>query len=133
MKINKTIRVILADDHPAVRRGIRRMLEKVSNILVVGEAASGVAALQLVHELTPDVLVLDIEMPDMKGHQVAQILRESKFPVSILVLSSCDEDHFIREIVQGGVDGYLYKGETAEKIRQAVFRVSGKYTEPLIN
>lgn len=127
MEINRTIRVILADDHPVIRRGIRRILEKYSDILVIGEAGTGAAAIHLVHELRPDVLLLDIEMADMKGHQVAQKLRECNVPVSILVLSACDGDHFIEETLKGGVDGYLNKGEKPENIRQAVFHVSEKY------
>lgn len=126
MENKKTIRVILADDHPIIRRGIRRILEKFSDILVIGEAGTGAAAIHLVHELKPDVLLLDIEMPDMKGHQVARELRGCNSPVSILVLSACDDDHFIEETLKGGVDGYLNKGERPEKIRQAVYRVSEK-------
>jgi DNA-binding NarL/FixJ family response regulator len=128
METNKTIRVILADDHPMVRRGIRRILEKVSNILVIGEADSGAAAIRLVHDLHPDVLVLDIEMPDMKGYQVAYELRQSSFRVSIVVLSACDDEHFAEETRLWGADGYLGKGETPERIRHEVYRVSKKYS-----
>jgi DNA-binding NarL/FixJ family response regulator len=72
MKRKDTIRVILADDHAMIRRGIRKILEKHRNIAVVGESSTGAGAIQLVHELQPDVLLLDIEMPDMKGYQVAR-------------------------------------------------------------
>lgn len=123
MENKKIIRVILADDHPMIRRGIRRILEKGTNILVIGEASTGAGAIRLVRELGPDVLLLDIEMPDMNGYQVAHELRRCNFPVSILVLSACDDDHFMEEALQGGVDGYLSKGETSEKIRQAVYHV----------
>lgn len=126
MELKKTIRVILADDHDLVRRGIRRILEKASNILVIGEAGTGAGALQLVRDLKPDVLMLDIEMPDMKGTQVARELRQNQVPVSIIVLSACDDDHFIEETLRAGVDGYLAKSEPPAKIREAIFQVSEK-------
>ena len=124
MEIHGTIRVILADDHPMVRRGVRRILEKCSDFAVVGEAATGSDALRLVLERKPDVLLLDIEMPEMKGDQVAFELRRMNFPVSILIFSGRDDPHFIQEMLQLGVDGYLTKDEPAEKIRQTVYQVS---------
>lgn len=128
MEIQKTIRVILADDHPVIRRGIRRMLEKNSDICVVGEADTGAAAIALVHECKADVLLLDIEMPDMNGHHVARELRKHGFLISILVLSACNDEYFIEEVLKGGVDGYVHKGETPEKIRQAVYHLSKKHS-----
>jgi DNA-binding NarL/FixJ family response regulator len=128
MKTKPTIRVILADDHAMIRRGIRRLLEKRSNILVIGESSTGRGAIQLVDELRPDVLLLDIEMPDMKGYQVARELRRKQAPISILALSTCDDDHFIAETIQSGMDGYLNKSEAPAKILEAVYRVSQKYS-----
>ena len=127
MKNKNIIRVILADDHELVRRGIRRILEKNSNICVIGEASTGAQALQLVRELEPDILLLDMEMPDIKGVNVARELRKNRVPVSIIVLSACDDDHFIEEILQVGVDGYLNKSEPAAKIRETIYQVSGKH------
>lgn len=124
MEIKKTIRIILADDHEQVRRGIRRILEKASNLLVVGEAGTGAGALQLVHELEPDVLLLDMEMPDMTGTQVARELRRNHVPVSIVVLSACDDEHFIEETLRVGVDGYLAKSEPPARIRQVIYQVT---------
>jgi DNA-binding NarL/FixJ family response regulator len=124
MEIQRTIRIVLADDHPMVRRGIRRILEKCSDFAVVAEADTGMVALRLVQELKPDVLLLDIEMPGMRGDQVTRQLRKMNFPVSILIFSGCDDPHFIQEMFQIGADGYLTKDESPEGIRQAVHKVS---------
>jgi two-component system nitrate/nitrite response regulator NarL len=127
MKIKNTIRVILADDHAMIRRGIRRLLEKDSNICVIGEAGTGAEALRLVRELEPDLILLDMEMPDMKGIHVARELRAHHVPVSIVILSACDDEYFIQEILQVGVDGYLNKSESLTKIRDTVHQAAQTY------
>jgi DNA-binding NarL/FixJ family response regulator len=127
MEIKKTIRVILADDHLLLRRGIRKLLEKSSNILVVGEAGTGATALHLVQELLPDVLLLDIEMPDMNGTQVVQELRKKHAPVSIVILSACDDPHFIEETRRMGVNAYLTKSESPARIRETIQQAATKY------
>lgn len=127
MKNKNAIRVILADDHAVIRRGIRRILEKSSNILVIAEASTGADAIHLVKELKPDVLVLDIEMPDMKGDAVARELRKTRFPVAILILSAFSDQAFIDEVMHIGVDAYLSKDESPDRIRAAVRDVSEKH------
>lgn len=108
------------------RRGIRRMLEKDSTILVVGESSTGVGAIDLVHKLQPDILVLDMEMPDMKGYYVAQALRTSRVPVTILALSACNDDHFIQAAMRSGMDGYLNKSEAPAKLRELIHCLTEK-------
>jgi DNA-binding NarL/FixJ family response regulator len=114
------IRVILADDHPVVRNGIRHLLEKVIDIEVLGEASTGGEALSLVQEMKPDILLLDMEMPDLNGREVAAKLQQMGSPVKILALSAYDDPVYIRELLESGAVGYLVKEEAPETIVEAV-------------
>jgi two-component system, NarL family, response regulator LiaR len=113
-------RVVLADDHDVVRQGLKRLLDRVPEIEVVGEASNGVEALNSVKDLQPDVLLLDIEMPVMDGIEVARKLHEENASVRILVLSAYDDREYIRSLLEIGVSGYLVKGEAIGKIVEAV-------------
>lgn len=115
-----TIRVVLVDDHPVVRRGIRDLLEKVEDIEVVGEASNGEQVDHLVAETHPDVLLLDMELPDIQGTEVAQGVRERYPEVKILVLSAHDDAAYIRGLLELGAAGYLVKEEAPEAIVEAV-------------
>lgn len=126
MNAKRIIRVIVADDHARVRRGIRKILEKDSNIRVIAESSTGAGAIQLVHDLQPDVLLLDIEMPDMKGYQVARELRDCRVGVFIVALSANGDDYFIEEVKQAGIDGYVNKSAAPTTIQQAIYAVSEK-------
>jgi DNA-binding NarL/FixJ family response regulator len=114
------IRVILADDHPFLRTGLRKILDKTSDIVVVGEASDGAQALNLVESLTPDVLVLDVEMPHLNGIQVARELNSRESDVRILVLSAHDDRAHILGMLDAGVAGYLTKDEASEVLVKAV-------------
>jgi DNA-binding NarL/FixJ family response regulator len=118
------IRVILADDHPVVRNGIRHLLEKAIDIEVLGEASTGGEALALVQEMKPDILMLDMEMPDLNGREVAAKLQQMGSPVKILALSAYDDPVYIRELLESGAAGYLVKEEAPETIVEAVRGVS---------
>jgi DNA-binding NarL/FixJ family response regulator len=113
-------RVVLADDHPALRLGIRMILGRAPDINVVGEASDGVQTLHLVEDLAPDVLLLDMEMPGLTGVEVAQRLKAAGSSVRILALSSYDDKQYILGLLVNGVLGYLLKEEAPEKIIAAV-------------
>jgi len=114
------IRVLLVDDHPVVRSGIHGLLEKAMDIEIVGEASNGEEALHLVEETHPDVLLLDMELPDVQGTQVAQQIRRLYPQVKILALSAHDDSVYVRELLELGAAGYLMKEEAPEMIIEAV-------------
>lgn len=114
------IRVILADDHPIVRQGIHDLLKRAPDILVVGEASDGHAVLQLVDELLPDVLLLDMEMPGLTGVEVARHLKAADAKVRVLALSAYDDEQYIFGLLASGAAGYLTKEEAPLTIIEAV-------------
>jgi DNA-binding NarL/FixJ family response regulator len=114
------IRVMIADDHPVARAGIRKFLEKEPDIQVVAEAASGEEAIKLVGELSPEILLLDMELPGMRGTEVARKLKEMKSPVKVLALSTYDNRQYILGLLASGAAGYLIKEEVPETIIEAV-------------
>lgn len=118
------IRVVLADDHPMLRAGIRNRLEKEPDIIVVGEASDGAEALSLAEDLEPHVLLLDIEMPGLAGVEAARRLRAANSRVRILALSAYDDWYYVRALLSSGAAGYLTKEEAAENIIQAVRSVA---------
>jgi DNA-binding NarL/FixJ family response regulator len=114
------IKVLLADDHPLVRSGIHSLLDKVADIEMVGEASNGEEALRLVAERNPDVLLLDMELPDIEGAQVAQQVHQLYPSVKTLVLSAHDDAVYVREALRLGAAGYLSKEEAPEFIIEAI-------------
>jgi DNA-binding NarL/FixJ family response regulator len=127
------IKVIIADDHPYIRLGLRRVLEGVSNISVVDEASNGQEAVKLVELHHPDVLILDISMPVMDGFQVMDYLRKCKSLVRIVVLSAHNDNEYISEALSRGAWGYYLKEEAPFVIAEAVLqagRGDGQGTRP---
>lgn len=116
------IRVILADDHQIVRHGIRQMLSK-AGIDVVAEADNGARALQLIEQHLPDVAILDVQMPEFSGIEVARRVRARALPVGLLVLTAYDDDPFIMAALEAGVNGFILKTADMEDIINAVFAV----------
>lgn len=118
--MTQQIRVLLIDDHPIVRSGIRMLLEQAGDIEVVGEANHGIDAVALVKRLTPDVVLLDMEMPGKTGVEVARELKNAKAPVRILALSAYDDEQYILNLLMEGAAGYLTKEEALDTIVDAV-------------
>jgi DNA-binding NarL/FixJ family response regulator len=116
----KPIRVLVADDHMIVRTGIRHVLESETDFEVVGEAASGSEAISLASELQPDVVVLDISLPDQSGLDVAARLRGSSSTTRVLILSMHNNAEYVLESVRAGAHGYLLKDTAATELRNAV-------------
>jgi DNA-binding NarL/FixJ family response regulator len=114
------IRVLLVDDHPVVRSGIRVLLEKASDIQIAGEANLGEEALRMVEQISADVLLLDMELPDIPGTQVAQQVKQNHPEIKILALSAHDDSTYVRQVLELGAAGYLMKDEAPEAIVEAV-------------
>jgi DNA-binding NarL/FixJ family response regulator len=114
------IRVVMIDDHPIVRSGIRMLLERAGDIIVVGEADRGDNAVRMVQELQPHVLLLDMEMPGKDGLTVARELKEAALNVRVLALSAHDDEEYIMNLLQIGAAGYLTKEEALDTIVDAV-------------
>ena len=115
------VRAIVADDHTVVREGIRHVLESSGGIDVVAEAADGRQALAQVAEHDPNVVLLDISMPEMTGLEVARTLRAEGREVGILILSMHDNPEYVLEAVRAGADGYVLKDVGPGELREAVF------------
>ena len=114
------IRVVLADDHPALRVGLRVLLDREADIRVVAEADDGSAALDVTAALSPDVIVLDCQLPGLDGVAVAAEIRRRALATHVLALSAYDDDRYIAEMYQAGAAGYLLKSEAPGEIVSAV-------------
>lgn len=114
------IEVILAEDHPQVRQGLKKILENARGIEVVGEAENGRIALELVDDLRPDVLVLDVEMPIVPGIEVARRLQKKRPGLPVLAVSVHEDRQFVLGMLSLGASGYVTKVEAPELLASAV-------------
>lgn len=127
--MSNTIQVVLADDHVFVRDGIKSLLENEANIEVAGEATDGLEALKIVETAKPDLLILDIRMPNMTGIEVVEKLRSQNNKIKIIMLSMHESEEYVLKSIKAGADGYLLKGSSKEEFLKAVHTVAngGKY------
>lgn len=120
MSETQPIRVVLADDHAVVRKGIKEFLEEEGDIVVVAEAANGTQAVELMAEHQPDVAVLDIQMPQMTGIGATRHIKARWPDVKVLVLTVYDDDPYIFALFQAGASGYILKTASSEELITAV-------------
>lgn len=117
------IRVLLVDDHPIVRAGIRMLLDAQRDIEIVGESGDGSQVTAMVHKLEPDVLILDVQLPGMTGVEITRQLMHSQNMVKVLALSAYDDVQYIRNLLDNGAAGYLTKEEAPDIIVDAIHGV----------
>jgi DNA-binding NarL/FixJ family response regulator len=119
-----SISVLIVDDHAVVRQGLRALLESRPEVTVAGEAADGQSALEQARALRPDVVLLDLLLPDLSGVEVTERLRAEGLPCKVLILTSSLEDRLVAAAVRAGADGYLLKATRVADLVQAISEVA---------
>jgi len=122
--MEECIRVLIADDHPLYRKGLRGLLESVTGIEVVGEAAEGQEAIALTEHLQPDVILMDIHMPGVNGIEATRRILHMSPSVGVLVLTMYEDDDSVFAAMRAGARGYLLKGVDQEEVLRAINAVS---------
>lgn len=126
------IRVLLADDHALVRAGIRSLLQNINGIQVVGEAGDGNEALRLIEQHRPDVVLMDLDMPELNGLEATALVKKSFPDVRVIILSMHANEEYVLQSLRAGAIGYLLKGSRAVELELAVMAAvrGGTYLSP---
>ena len=119
------LKVIITDDHPIVREGLKKILDKSSQMIIVGEAATGEELLNKLKDLACDVVLLDISMPGRGGLEILEQIRMQSPGLPVLVLSMHSEDHYAKRVLQMGAAGYLTKDKAPLELIEAIRKVAG--------
>jgi DNA-binding NarL/FixJ family response regulator len=114
------IRVLVADDHPVMRKGIRGVLEDHQDVCIVGEASNGLEAVSYARSLEPMVVIMDISMPIMDGVQATRLIKQTHPGISILGLSVNDSEYMKRALLAAGAVSYMNKRDTADRLYHAI-------------
>jgi DNA-binding NarL/FixJ family response regulator len=117
------LRVLLADDHPVFRRGLRALLSSLEETAVVGEASDGADAVRLAADLAPDVVVMDLSMPGMNGVEATRGIVEDRSNTAVLVLTMSEDDDSVFAAMRAGARGYLVKGSDTDEVVAAIMAV----------
>ncbi|GIV84036.1 MAG: DNA-binding response regulator [Candidatus Roseilinea sp.] len=116
----KMIRVLIVDDHPMVRSGLKALLSAYDDLELAGEASNGAEAVRMCARLKPDVVLMDLVMPEMDGATATQIIREQNPNVQVVVLTSFKEDELVQGALRAGAIGYLLKNVSADELASAI-------------
>ena len=127
--------IVLADDHAMFRQGIRSLLEPLEGINICGEVADGLELLELLKNTSPDLIILDISMPNLPGLEAAREIKRLYPHVKIMLLTMHKKKEFIRQGLEEGVDGFLLKDEPGDELVRAVqtLQRGGKYLSPMLS
>lgn len=127
-------RIVLADDHTLVRQGVKKILEGTGDLQVVGEAGDGVELLFLLNELKPNMVILDISMPNLQGIQTARQIKMKYPAMKILVMTMHREREYLYEAISAGVEGYLLKEDAEKELFSAIetLREGKGFISPII-
>jgi two-component system, NarL family, nitrate/nitrite response regulator NarL len=118
--MKKRIRLLLVDDHPIVRRGIGSCLARHANLEIVGEASDGREALRKAKELSPDLILMDVEMPHMDGLTATELLHKTQPEVKVLILSMYSEPDYVTRLLRSGARGYVLKAASPDELLKAI-------------
>jgi len=130
----KKLRILIADDHKMVRDGLKLLLDQEPDMQVVGEAGNGREALRKAAELTPDVVLMDLSMPEMNGIQATELLRTQAPKVKVVVLTAHEDELYLQRLCRVRVAGFLLKRSASAEVIQALRKVAAgeTYYEPLL-
>lgn len=117
------VNIMIADDHSMIREGLKQLLELDGDIKVIAEANNGKDCLEKLNTYHPDVLLLDINMPEMNGLQVLEILKERKADIKVLVLTVHNEVEYLLKAVEIGISGYMLKDSNSSELKNAIFSI----------
>ena len=118
--MGKKFRVVLADDHILVRRGLRRILEENSNLEIAGEVGDGLELLSLLNKIGPDMVILDVSMPNLRGIEAIPEIRQVRPEVKVLVLTMYKESEYLHQAISAGANGYLLKEDAEGELFTAI-------------
>ena len=123
-------RIVLADDHIIVRQGLRRMIEEAGDLAVVGEASDGLEVLRIVRNVAPNMVVLDIAMPNLRGIEATRELKRIRPDVKVLILTMYKDKELLHHAISAGADGYMVKEDSDTELILAIHKVrrGGSYT-----